>query len=40
MPNFINVIEAVAAKYLQFEFIPGEDNPADILSKHWAYSAT
>ena len=29
--------EAIAAKILQFHHIPGADNPADILSKHWDY---
>jgi hypothetical protein len=37
--SFHRVREAIAARYVKFEFIPGEDNPADILSKHWAYSA-
>jgi hypothetical protein len=27
----------VAAGMMQFEWIPGHDNPADILSKHWGY---
>ena len=29
--------EAIAAKILQFHHIPGTENPADILSKHWDY---
>jgi hypothetical protein len=29
--------EAVASKALDFQFIPGHLNPADILSKHWGY---
>ena len=31
------VREAVAAKVLSFFHIPGKDNPADVLSKHWGY---
>ena len=27
----------IASKYLVFVFFPGEFNPADILSKHWAF---
>ena len=38
--SFHRVREAIAAKYVSFNFLPGSDNPADILSKHWAYSAT
>ncbi|MGL5935946.1 MAG: Ty1/Copia family ribonuclease HI, partial [Cetobacterium sp.] len=29
--------EAVASKAVDFRFIPGHINPADILSKHWGY---
>jgi hypothetical protein len=29
--------EAVASKAIDFQFIPGHLNPADILSKHWGY---
>ena len=35
--SFHRVREAIAAKILHFIFIPGSDNPADILSKHWGY---
>jgi hypothetical protein len=38
--SFHRVCEAIAAKYVSFNFMPGSENPADILSKHWAYSAT
>ena len=31
------VREAVAAGVLHFAHLPGEANPADILSKHWGY---
>ena len=31
--------EAIASKAVDFRFIPGDRNPADILSKHWGYSA-
>ena len=30
--------EAIAAKYIAFIFLPGYLNPADIVSKHWAYA--
>ena len=30
---------SIAARVLAFHHIPGKDNPADILSKHWEYSA-
>ena len=30
--------EAVASKMVSFHHIPGEINPADILSKHWGHS--
>ena len=33
------VCEAIAAKVLYFAFIPGKDNPANILSKAWGYSS-
>ena len=32
------VREAVAARIISFHHIPGERNPADILTKHWGYS--
>ena len=35
--SFHRVREAVASKMLQFHFIPGSHNPADILSKTWGY---
>ena len=31
--------EAIASNAVDFQHIPGEVNPADILSKHWGYSA-
>jgi len=34
---FHRVREAVASKYVGFYFLPGADNPADVLSKHWSY---
>ena len=37
--SFHRVREAVASGHLVFSFIAGENNPADILSKHWGYSA-
>ena len=30
--------EAIAAGLIRFFHIPGDCNPADILSKHWGYS--
>ena len=35
--SFHRVREAIASKILHFIFIPGSDNPADILSKHWGF---
>jgi len=35
--SFHQVCEAVAAKIIGFYFIEGENNPADILSKHRGY---
>ena len=37
--SFHRVREAVASKIIQFHHIPGENNPADIMSKHWSYSS-
>jgi hypothetical protein len=38
--SFHHVQEAVASKYVMiFHPLPGEYNPADILSKHWAYAS-
>jgi hypothetical protein len=31
------VREAIASGHYVFIHIPGENNPADILSKHWGY---
>jgi hypothetical protein len=38
MLSFHRVREAIASSMVSFYFIPGEDNPADILSKHWGYT--
>ena len=35
--SFHRVREAVASKYVNFSFLDGRYNPADILSKHWGY---
>ena len=35
---FHRVREAIASKYITFHFLRGENNPADIVSKHWGYS--
>ena len=29
--------EAIAAGIMTFRYVPGSDNPADILTKHWGY---
>ena len=33
------VREAVAAGVIQFHHMPGSQNPADILTKHWSYAS-
>jgi hypothetical protein len=38
MLSFHRVREAIAAGLVVFHFMPGDDNPADILSKHWGYT--
>jgi hypothetical protein len=38
--SFHRVREAVAAKIVDIHHMPGEFNPADILSKHWSYQKT
>ena len=38
MLSFHRVREAIAAGILSFYFLSGDDNPADILSKHWGYT--
>ena len=37
--SFHRVCEAIASGMIWFFHIPGEINPADILSKHWSYAA-
>jgi len=37
--SFHRVREAIASGVYVFSHIPGENNPADILSKHWGYSS-
>jgi hypothetical protein len=36
--SFHHVREAIASGKVGFYFIPGEVNPAVILSKHWGYT--
>ena len=36
--SFHCVREAIAAKFMDFIHMPGTDNPADVVSKHWGYS--
>jgi hypothetical protein len=38
MLSFHRVREAIASGVIKFNFIPGELNPSDILSKHWGYN--
>ena len=38
MLSLHRVHETIAAGIITFHRIPGPVNPADILSKHWAYS--
>jgi len=35
--SYHRVREAMASDMLNFLHLPGEENPADILSKHWGY---
>ena len=37
--SFHCICKAVASKFVGFYFIPGADNPADVLSKHWSYAS-
>jgi hypothetical protein len=37
--SFHHVREAVTSKYVMIFHLPGEYNPANILSKHWAYAS-
>jgi hypothetical protein len=36
--SFHRVREAIAASIVTFHCLSGDDNPADILSKHWGYT--
>jgi hypothetical protein len=38
MLSFHRIREAIASRMIGFYSIPGDINPADILSKHWGYS--
>jgi len=38
MLSFHRVREAIASGMVIFQFINGDINPADILSKHWGYA--
>jgi hypothetical protein len=38
MMSFHRVTGNIAAGILGFYFLPGDDNPADILSKQWGYT--
>jgi hypothetical protein len=37
MLSFHRVREAIASKVVAYHFVPGNINPANILSKHWSY---
>ena len=37
--SFHRVREAIASKFIDFNYLPGAENPADVLSKHWSYMA-
>jgi hypothetical protein len=37
MLSFHRIREEIAAGILGFYFVPGDDNPADILSKQWGF---
>ena len=37
--SFHRVREAIASKHIDFNFLPGPQNPADTLSKHWSYAS-
>jgi ABC-type molybdenum transport system ATPase subunit/photorepair protein PhrA len=38
MLSFHRIREAIASGIVGFFYVPGDINPADILSKHWGYS--
>jgi hypothetical protein len=38
MLSFYCVRETIASGIPGFYFLPGDDNPADILSKYWGYT--
>ncbi|GAX11913.1 hypothetical protein FisN_UnNu034 [Fistulifera solaris] len=40
MLSYHRVREAIASGIIEFHYIPGELNAADLLSKHWSYAKT
>ena len=36
--SFRRVQESIAADFIRFHHVRSEDNPADILNKHWSYN--
>jgi hypothetical protein len=38
MLSFHRARKAIAARILGFYYLSGDDNPADILRKHWGYT--
>ena len=37
--SYHHIREAMAAKIFEFFHAPGAENPSDILSRHWSFSA-
>ena len=37
--SFHRVREAIASECVDFNFLPGHENPVDTLSKHWSYNS-
>ena len=37
--SFHRVREAIASRFIDFVYLPGPENPADILSKHWSHNS-
>ncbi len=38
MLSYHRVKEAIASGILIYHYLPGDLNPADIMSKHWGYA--
>ena len=35
--SFHTVREVIDAGIMSYRFLPGKDNPSDMISKHWGY---